>query len=384
MADKILCIGTANEKLPLLLTKLGYSMLTLGDGHTISSLDASDIIDLVIFEDKGDLTFEEAIGLLKSQPGTMHAAAIFISSSSEEVSAYSKSPMEGVEIMGAPYSLGVLASRIATLLRLRKFKGLDESSSSLSEMNAALRDLNAHYQKELEEARQIQASLLPQELPVDDRYDVAVFYSPLEEVGGDWYNILIEESGRISAQVADVSGHGLAAAFLGSMAKLGFSAVAEELPHKMFEGMNSLLTPQMPSGRFVTMCGFLFDPGTGHVDFARAGHQPALILRSASGTVEELKGEGFALGFFEMGEYSHEKSELARGDAIAVFSDGLVEAQNRDSVGFGLEGISRSLTLASSSTNAEEICRKIIADFEAFLDGRVLKDDVTLLVLRRA
>ncbi|NMC63956.1 MAG: serine/threonine-protein phosphatase, partial [SAR324 cluster bacterium] len=209
------------------------------------------------------------------------------------------------------------------------------------------------------------------------------FYSPLEEVGGDWYNFRFEESGSISAQVADVSGHGLAAAFLGSMAKLGFSAVTEERPHELFERINKLLTPQMPAGRFVTMCGFLYNPENGHIDFARAGHQPALILRNETREIEELKGEGFAMGFFDTANYTHEESELGHGDSIAIFSDGLVEAQNRASETFDLKGVSASLASASKDATAEELTKKIIRDFENFLDGRVLKDDVTLMLLKR-
>ena len=383
MADSVLCIGTSNPKLPALLAKLGYEVLAFKDGLNISALPSREVVDLIIFENAHELTFEEARGLLLSQPATRHAALIYLSADAEELAAVTERPLAGVEVLAADVSLGILASRIATLLRLRKIKGLDESASSLAEMNAALRDLNAHYQKELEEAQQIQASLLPQELLSDPRFDVAVYYKPLEEVGGDWYNYRVEPSGKISAQVADVSGHGLAAAFLGSMAKLGFSAVTEELPHALFEGMNSLLTPQMPSGRFVTMCGFLFDPETGHVDFARAGHQPALILRAATGTIDQLLGEGFAMGFFEESEYSHEQTDLEPGDVFVVFSDGLVEAQNRDSVTWGLEGLSASMQAAPKGLPAQAMVDKIMADFDAFMDGRVLKDDITVLALRR-
>ena len=381
MADTILCIGNSNAKLPLLLNKLGYSMLTLEDGRTLSSFSQTDVVDLVIYESGDETSFEDVLNLLRSQPATRHSGVVYISENAEDREAAAR--FQGVELLEAHHSLGVLASRIATLLRLRKMKGLDETSSSLSEVNAALRDLNSHYQKELEEARQIQASLLPQDLPEDSRYDVAVFYSPLEEVGGDWYNIRIERSDKVSAQVADVSGHGLAAAFLGSMAKLGFSAVAREMPHELLEGINVLLTPQMPPGRFVTMCGFLFDPRTGHLDFARAGHQPAVVFRASSGGIDELKGEGFAMGFFDVAQYSHEETDLDPGDSVLIFSDGLVEAQNRAAETFGIEGIARSLRSLKAAANSGEIVKKVIADFEAFMDGRVLKDDVTLLVLRR-
>lgn len=383
MADTILCIGIKDEKLFKLLDRLGYKAVTVDAAVNFSDLPLTEVVDLVLFETGRELPAEDVITLLRAEPLTKFSAIVMLSTDTEELAELQQRALEGVELFAAPYSLGMLASRIATQLRMRKMKGQDEISSSLSEMNAALRDLNARYAKDLEEARQIQASLLPQEFPMDERFELGVYYKPLEEVGGDWYNMRVEISGKISAQVADVSGHGLAAAFLGSMAKLGFSAVSEELPDLLFQGMNELLTPQMPAGRFVTMCGFLFDPQSGQVLFARAGHQPALVLNVRMRSTFELKGEGFAMGFFEEASYTREEAVLGPGDALIIFSDGLVEAQNRDQKTYGLDGLSKSLCKASTEASVQGIIDHIISDFELFMDGRVLKDDVTLLALKR-
>jgi serine phosphatase RsbU (regulator of sigma subunit) len=115
--------------------------------------------------------------------------------------------VDKLEIVPPTFSVGTLASRVATLLRLRKNVGGEEGQGTLAEMNAALRDHNARFQKDLEEARSIQESLLPQKLPKDHRFGIAVSYHPLEHVGGDWYFAEHDpKTDELQLHIADVSG----------------------------------------------------------------------------------------------------------------------------------------------------------------------------------
>jgi sigma-B regulation protein RsbU (phosphoserine phosphatase) len=290
---------------------------------------------------------------------------------------------QAVEFVQTPFSVGALASRIALTLRLRKIAGKDERKSSLAEINANLRDHNSKFKKELEEARAIQESLLPRVLPRDPRIELAVSYEPLDEVGGDWYFANTTKSGSISLQIADVSGHGLSAAFIGSMAKLAMTAAGTEEPSVLLESMNRLLAPQIPSGRFVTMGSCLYDPGTGKVQWARAGHPPALILRRKSHEVVTLLGEGFAVGFFEDSSYTLLEDKLEIGDALLMFTDGITEAQDLSGDAFGMERLSTALLSTGQGQSCADMLRVVLDAFDAFRGERLIRDDVTVLLLKR-
>ena len=270
------------------------------------------------------------------------------------------------------------------MLRLRKLAGTDERQGSLAEINASLRDNNLKFKKELDEARAIQQSLLPLALPKDSRIDLAVSYQPLDEVGGDWYFANQSDGKQLSLQIADVSGHGLSAAFIGSMAKLAMTAAGREQPHELLMEMNRLLAPQIPAGRFVTMGSCLYDPATGKVSWARAGHPPALIVRRASNTVAQLLGGGFAVGIFEDSSYMLVEDTLEVGDALLMFTDGITEAQDRSGDAFGLQRLSGALVNSARTASCSDILRHILDVFDQFRGERLIRDDVTLLLLKRS
>ena len=290
--------------------------------------------------------------------------------------------LERIEVVQSPLSVGTLASRIATQLRLRKAAGADVKKGTLAEINAALRDHNMRFQKDLEEARAIQQGLLPREIPSDPRFQLAVSYQPLEQGGGDWYFINTDHD-TLSLHVADVSGHGLPAAFIGSMAKLAMVAAEKTRPDELLNAMNRYLAPQLPMGRFITMGNCLYDPESGRVQWARAGHNPALLFRRATSEVTQLKGDGFPLGF--LGEVTYELVEdtLAPGDVLLLYTDGITEAQNRGMEQFGIARLAEALVMSSQAVTAGGMIRGIIDRFAQFLEGRLLKDDVTLVLLKR-
>src|SRR4029079_8459183 len=138
------------------------------------------------------------------------------------------------------------------------------------------------------EARSIQLALLPTSLPKSSKFEIAASYQPLEEVGGDWYYARTEKSGQVSMVIADVTGHGLSAAFIGTMTKLAMTAADRENPAERLFHMNRLMAPQLPDGRFVTMPSVLYTPETGEVQAGRAGHPPALLLHTATNEVVRL------------------------------------------------------------------------------------------------
>ncbi len=381
--DSIFFLGRDNDALPTFLQRLGYSIIEPSQGAPLAEAVSKASMDLILIDGREIEDTSALCAFLRSQQNTRSVPIVCISDQSRE-SDTGDEVSSAVEIVHPPFSVGALASRIALTLRLRKIAGNDEKKSSLAEINANLRDHNSRFKKELDEARAIQQSLLPLVLPRDPRMELAVSYQPLDEVGGDWYFANKTAADQISLQIADVSGHGLSAAFIGSMAKLAMTAAAKERPDALLEAMNRLLAPQIPQGRFVTMGSCLYDPATGKVKWARAGHPPAMILRRSSRQVARLLGEGFAVGFFEDSTYSLLEDKLEVGDALIMFTDGITEAQDLSGEAFGLERLADALVATSEDLSCADMLRAILDTFDSFRGERLIRDDVTVVLLKRS
>jgi sigma-B regulation protein RsbU (phosphoserine phosphatase) len=381
--DSIFYLGRDNDSLPTFLQKLGYTVIEPTEQISLPEFVSNAHLDLILIDGRvmGDVS--DLCRFFHAQQSTRAVPIVCIT----EEGAQQERPSgvgAAVEMIQAPFTVGSLVSRIAMMLRLRKLAGTDERQGSLAEINASLRDNNLKFKKELDEARAIQQSLLPLTLPKDPRLDLAVSYQPLDEVGGDWYFASQSSENRVSLQIADVSGHGLSAAFIGSMAKLAMTAAARERPHELLMGMNRLLAPQIPPGRFVTMGSCLYDPATGKVQWARAGHPPALVLRRSVPTVTQLLGDGFAVGFFEDSTYALVEDQLEVGDALLMFTDGITEAQDRSGEAFGLQRLSEALISSAPETSCGDILRHVLDIFDNFRSERLIRDDVTLLLIKRS
>jgi sigma-B regulation protein RsbU (phosphoserine phosphatase) len=380
--DSIFFLGRDNDQLPTFLQRLGYSIIEPSNDSSLPEIVSKSSMDLILIDGRimGDV--EGLCAFFRGQQNTRAVPIVCISDKALETENCDEGA-HAVEVVQTPFSVGALASRIALTLRLRKIAGTDERKSSLAEINANLRDHNSKFKKELEEARAIQESLLPRVLPRDPRLELAVSYEPLDEVGGDWYFASKASSGSVALQIADVSGHGLSAAFIGSMAKLAMTAAAKDEPSELLGEMNRLLAPQIPSGRFVTMGSCLYDPSTGRVQWARAGHPPALLLRRKSLEVVKLLGEGFAVGFFEDSSYSLLEDKLEVGDALLMFTDGITEAQDLSGDAFGLDRLAAALASTEQAQSCADMLTVILDAFDKFRGERLIRDDVTVLLLKR-
>jgi sigma-B regulation protein RsbU (phosphoserine phosphatase) len=380
--DSILVLGNPAEKLRRFLEKMGYLLIETSAGQTVPEILNTQIVDLLLLDGKTELEHFDLTEMLKSDERTSSIPIIYLAKENEDTPEQQLLQSDSTEVIPFPHSVGTVASKIATRLRLRKMAGATEQTASLAEINAALRDHNERINKELEEARTIQKSLLPESLPQSNQYEFAVVYQPLQEVGGDWYYVKQEESGIITALVSDVTGHGLAAAFIGSMTKLALGASSHQSPGVLLAEMNRLMTPQIPAGRFVTMSAYMFEPDSKRLRFARAGHPPGLLLHRKSNTVEQLSTDGFAIGFFEDSQYDETETTLEEGDLIVMYSDGIIEAQNRDNKMYGTDSFSDALLSTDPKDSAEKCLSTVMEHFNEFRDERIIKDDLTLLLLK--
>lgn len=236
---------------------------------------------------------------------------------------------------------------------------------------------------ELETARNIQSSILPQ-LPAQlAGVELAHTYLPATEVGGDFYDVLALEDGRLAVAVGDVAGHGVASGLVMSMAKSALAVQVTFNPEvaAVFNTLNRMVFQSARKRLLTTLCYAVIDPVRREMQFASAGHLfPYRVTKL--GKVEVLESVAYPLGVREMLEIEPHAAKLEAGDLIFLCSDGVVEARRENSdESFGFERLER--TLSSLAGHGATVVRdKLLATLETFTGGAEREDDLTVLVLK--
>jgi hypothetical protein len=247
-----------------------------------------------------------------------------------------------------------------------------------------LRDLErAYLQQELTMARDIQQALLPKNLPELKGWKFSCCYQPAREVGGDFYDFLELEGGRLGLVVGDATGHGMPAALVMATARSMLRAVAQasESPGEVLRRANDPLFTDIPPSMFITCFYAILDPKSGRLLYANAGHDLPYLHRG--GDAKELKARGMPLGLMPGMSYEEQEITLEAGDSALFYSDGLVEAhdpQRREMFGFP-----RLRALVAEHGEDGSLVEILLEELHSFTgDGWEQEDDITLLTLRRA
>jgi serine phosphatase RsbU (regulator of sigma subunit) len=189
---------------------------------------------------------------------------------------------------------------------------------------------------ELRVARQIQRELLPGAAPEPDGWEVSTYYQPAREVGGDFYDFLELEDGRLGLVVGDATGKGVPAALMMSTTCGMLRAVAQSLssPGEVLERVNEALSARIPQSTFVTCFYCILDPRSASLLYANAGHDLPYVHRRG-GDTEELRARGMPLGLMPGMGYEEKEVVLGKGESVLFYSDGLVEAHDPHGEMFG-------------------------------------------------
>ncbi len=230
---------------------------------------------------------------------------------------------------------------------------------------------------ELEVARRIQTSILPEHMPQLAGVRIAARYAPMTQVAGDFYDFLVVDDRRLGVLIADVSGHGVPAALVASMVKVAIAAQSEHAdnPAKVMAGLNSVLAGKL-QGQFVTAAYLFLDLENGTGCYSAAGHPPLLHYRAADAAVEGVVENGLILGIVPLATYETKVLRVAGGDRFLLYTDGVLEADKAGEE-FGEERVKNIL---ARSTSAEEICQSVSAAVSAWSQG-VAGDDITIVAL---
>jgi len=237
---------------------------------------------------------------------------------------------------------------------------------------------------DLEIAREIQKAMLPPGRFRAPGADVAGLSRPANTVGGDFYEILPLGDGRLVAAVGDVAGKGSPAALLMALLLAMIRTLVDERlePAALMERLNIQVCRQAPGTRFITLFYSVFDMATGELTYVNAGHTQPLVLH-ADGRVTHLIDGGVALGMFEASTYKAGRLALAPSDLLAIYSDGITEAENREGRPFDEGGLEEVL-LAERNNNVAAIGAAVVRAVEIYTSDVRFADDLTLLLLRRS
>jgi len=238
-------------------------------------------------------------------------------------------------------------------------------------------------EQELRVARLIQHTLLPKSAPELEGHHIAVYYQPAREVGGDFYDFLDLEDGRLGLIVGDVSGKGVPAAIVMAITRTMLRAayrLGSPAPGEILEQVNNILYPEIPPNMFVTCLVALLDSRSGRLHYANAGHDLP-YLRHADGGSEELRATGMPLGLMPNMSYEEKEITLEPGESVLLYSDGLVEAHDPQREMFGFP---RMQGFVGAHPDAATLIDSLLGELERFTGEEwEQEDDITLLTLKR-
>lgn len=239
-------------------------------------------------------------------------------------------------------------------------------------------------EQELTIARRIQRSNLPDKYPTAAGLDIVARYVPMTAVAGDFYDIQTKGETGVGILIADVSGHGVGAALIGSMLKIAFASQLQHLddPARVLMNINRILRDKIEDS-FVTACALYVDVKQGVLRCANAGHPPVMLWRKLERAMVKFSRAGAILGPFPETVYENEELSPAKEDRLLLYTDGLAETKNKSGEFFGEDRI-EALLEAHSSDSAEFTADRIVEQLFKW-SGRSeetsLDDDLTFIVV---
>jgi sigma-B regulation protein RsbU (phosphoserine phosphatase) len=292
----------------------------------------------------------------------------------------------------------IIAYAMVSILSERLDATNDSTFRDLTEKNHALQkaydELKAaqvqliekeRLERELKVAADIQLSILPDVLPTATGFDFGARILPARQVGGDFYDVFLLDDHKIGVVIGDVADKGVPAALFMARAHALIMAEADpsNSPGDVLRCANGHITRLQKSAQFVTALYGTVDSATGEFAYARAGHEPPLLLKP-NGTVERVPhGPGMSLGLWEEITLDDQLVRLESGSTLVLFTDGMTDCRNPQGSAFGLERIKTTLE-GLAGLQAQQVCDRLFETLMSFQGGSSQDDDVTLVAIHAA
>jgi len=257
----------------------------------------------------------------------------------------------------------------------------------VAELARTLADESAQRERmnrEVEIAREVQQRLFPQGIPEIEGASLAGSCRPVSGVGGDYYDLIGLEGGKLGIAIGDVSGKGISAALIMATLRASLrSLILDDSGNlaRMMQKLNRLLYEASTSSRYATFFFATFDPETRELRYVNAGHNPPLLVKGATGELRRLDACGPVVGLLPSLDYEEKSITLEPGDLLIAYTDGISEAMTADDEEWGEERMLQAVP-RHAHTSASEVLDAIFGAADEFTAGAEQHDDMTLLIMR--
>lgn len=290
----------------------------------------------------------------------------------------------GVMLIEEENAYGGAPSAYIRLKRLEIVTGITQQAALAVQNDLLQREVveRGRLEREMQLAREIQQTFLPDHLPELPGWELAIRWQPARQVGGDFYDIIDLPDERLGLVIADVADKGMPAALFMTLIRTLIRAAVqnEQSPARVLQQVNDLLVPDAKHGMFVTVVYAVLNPQTRCLIYANAGHNPPLLYRHNSQILEELKRTGMALGVFEGVDISEREIVLESEDSIIFYTDGVTEACSSEEEFYGTERLQHTI-LSLKHITADGLARAIDNSIKEFIEDAVPFDDLTIVAL---
>jgi len=370
--------------LSAMLVEHGYKVRSAINGPLALTATKAAPPDMILLDiNMPEMDGYEVCKHLKADQETRDIPIIFISALDETADKVKAFTAGGVDYITKPFQLEEVLARVETHLSLRR-------------LQQRLEQANEKFAAELTLAGEIQASFLPGEMPEIPGWQLSAKLVPARETSGDFYDVIPLPNGHFGILVADVTDKGTAAALYMALSRTLIRTYAVEYdtqPELVFSATHRRILSDTNTKQFVTVFYGVFDPISGTLTYANAGHNPPFLFRAqnraaaSNDTLDdahELNNTGPPLGLRMFTDMTWDRREVqvAPGDVLVLYSDGITEAQNSEREFFEEERLIEA-TGANLGRSAAEIQDAILTEVHQFAGDAAQADDITLFIVAR-
>lgn len=274
-----------------------------------------------------------------------------------------------------------------------KFIGNDEETISALTIQVAIAINNAkiyadlrvkeRISQELEVASRIQKTIFPKNITNIYGLQIANYFEPAKEVGGDYYDYTVKDDENVSITIADVSGKGVPAAFLMALGRSILKTLERQgqSPADNLRNLNQIIYPDITEDMFITMLHSNFNNKTKILTYSNAGHNPLIVYRAKEDKVELHSVKGVAIGFMQGYNYKQGELKLEKGDIVLYYTDGITEAENPNKELFGFERLEKVI-YDNRYNDVDTIKENILNEINIFRRDYPQVDDLTFVVIK--
>jgi serine phosphatase RsbU (regulator of sigma subunit) len=363
----------ANIQVANSILKEDYKIRVATSGEkALELVNAKPVPDLILLDVMmPEMDGYEVCSRLKARKETRDIPVIFLTGQTDADDETKGFHVGAVDYIHKPFSPSVVKARVHTHIVLR-------------EAHRQLAQQLRHINNELEMARRIQLAILPSEIPKTKGLEIAVRYLPMTSVAGDFYDFIAVDDEHVGILVADVTGHGLAAALIGSMLQVSLAAQSAHAsdPGRVLAGLNHALCGKFQQ-HFVTAAYVFVDMEKSLISYAGAGHPPLLTWQRSTGRAVEFMENGLLLGHFSDEVYSTVCFPVESGDRCVLYTDAILETMNPSEEQFGIDRFLRFME-SNHELSAHCFADSLLSELSRWSEhsqGQGQADDITLLTI---